>query len=204
MPEVTSILLVGVGGQGTILVSSIISKGLMESGYDVKTSEIHGMAQRGGSVSTQVRFGNKVHSPIVGRGGADFLVGFEVMESARWTPYLKPGGKIVVNDLEIAPAPVLMGRAAYPKGLTDILCARFDTTVVKADRIAKEIGAPRVMNVVLLGAFVEVSALTAIDWESVIAGTVKPAFLDANIAAYRAGRRAAKAAARTFELAATA
>jgi indolepyruvate ferredoxin oxidoreductase beta subunit len=203
MPKVTSILLVGVGGQGTILISSIIAKGLVQSGHDVKTSEIHGMAQRGGSVSTQVRFGEKVHSPIVGRGGADFLVGFEAMEAARWIPWLKPGGKIIVNDLEIPPAPVLMGRAEYPKGLLGILSSRFNTTVVEAGRLAEEIGVPRVMNMVLFGAFVEVSALTDINWETVIAGTVKPQFLAANIAALRAGRREAKAAKRTIKLAAT-
>jgi len=204
MPETTSILLVGVGGQGTLLVSSILSRGLVASGRDVKTSEIHGMAQRGGSVSTQVRFGAKVHSPIIGRGGADFLVGFEAMEAARWTPWLKPGARIVVNDLEIPPAPVLMGRASYPSGLVDVLRARFDATVVKAHAIADEIGAPRVMNVVLLGAFVEASGLTDIDWESVIAGTVKPEFREPNIAAFKAGRRAARSAKRAVELAATA
>jgi indolepyruvate ferredoxin oxidoreductase beta subunit len=161
MSEVTSILLVGVGGQGTILVSSILSQGLVTSGFDVKTSEIHGMAQRGGSVSTHVRFGEKVYSPIVGRGGADILIGFEAMEAARWTPFLKPGGKVVVNDLEIPPSPVLMGRAEYPKGLIEILRARFDTTVVEASRVADNMGAPRVMNVVLFGAFVEASGLTA-------------------------------------------
>jgi indolepyruvate ferredoxin oxidoreductase beta subunit len=204
MPEVTSILLVGVGGQGTILVSSILSKGLVAAGHDVKMSEIHGMAQRGGSVSTQVRFGDKVWSPIVGRGGADIVVAFEVMEAARWLPYLKPGGKVIVNDMEIPPAPVLMGRAEYPKGLLDVIRARFNTTVVNARRIADGIGVPRVMNVVLFGALVEVGALTAIDWEVVIAGTVKPAFLDANIAAYRAGRRVVSTAKRTLELAASA
>jgi indolepyruvate ferredoxin oxidoreductase beta subunit len=202
MPEVTTILLAGVGGQGTILVSSILSKGLVASGRDVKTSEIHGMAQRGGSVSTQVRFGEKVYSPIVGRGGADILVGFETMEAARWTPFLKPGGKIIVNELEIPPMPVLMGRAEYPKGLLDVLRARFDTTIVNAREIADEIGVPRVMNVVLFGALVEASGLTDINWDIVIASTVKPAFLDANLAAYRAGRRAAKA--RPVALAATA
>jgi len=204
MPDVTSILLVGVGGQGTILVGSILSKGLVQAGRDVKTSEIHGMAQRGGSVSTQVRFGDKVYSPIIGRGGADFLVGFEAMEAARWVPYLKPGGRIVVNDLEIPPSPVLMGRAQYPKDLLDVLRTRFDTTIVKAGQIAEEIGVPRVMNAVLLGAFVEIAALTDIAWEIVIAATVKPQFLDANIAAYLAGRRAARNAKRTVVLAATA
>lgn len=204
MPETTSVLLVGVGGQGTILVSAILSRGLIAAGHDVKTSEIHGMAQRGGSVSTQVRFGEKVWSPIVGRGGADYLVGFEAMEAARWIPWLKPGAKVIVNDLEIPPSPVLMGRAAYPKGLIEALRTRYPTTVVNARAIADEIGVPRVMNVALLGAFAEVSGLSGIGWEIAIAGTVKPAFLDANIAAFEAGRRAAKAAVRTPELAATA
>lgn len=204
MPEVTSILLVGVGGQGTILVSSILSKGLIGAGYDVKASEIHGMAQRGGSVSTQVRFGEKVYSPIVGRGGADILVGFEAMEAARWVPFLKPSGKIIVNDLAVPPAPVLMGRAQYPSGLTDILRARFDTTVVEGSRIAQELGAPRVANVVLFGALVVVGGLVGIDWEAVLADTVKPQFLDTNIAAFRAGRSAALAAPRPAKLAATA
>jgi len=204
MREVTSVLLVGVGGQGTILAGTVLSNGLVASGRDVKTSEIHGMAQRGGSVSTQVRFGDKVHSPLIGRGGADFLVGFEMMEAARWIPFLKPGGRIVVNDLQIAPAPVLMGRAEYPKDLLDVLHARFGATIVKAGAIAEEIGVPRVMNMVLFGAFVEVSQLTDINWDIVIASTVKPAFLDANIAAYRAGRRAAREAALPVELAASA
>lgn len=204
MSDVTSILLVGVGGQGTILVSSILSKGLVQAGYDVKMSEVHGMAQRGGSVSTQVRFGKKVYSPIVGHGGADVLVAFEVMEAARWLPFLKPAAKVIVNDMEIPPAPVLMGRAEYPKGLLDVLSARFDTTIVNAQRIAAQIGAPRVMNVVLFGALVEAGALRAIDWEAVIAGTVKPAFIDANIAAYRAGRRLAESQKHPRELAASA
>ena len=204
MPEVKSILLVGVGGQGTILAGAVLAKGLVASGRDVKTSEIHGMAQRGGSVSTQVRFGAKVHSPIIGRGGADYLVGFEAMEAARAIHFLKPGGKIIVNDLQIPPAPVLMGRTEYPKGLTDLLRARFDATIINAGRIAEGIGVPRVMNMVLFGAFVEASRLTDIDWDAVIAASVKPAFLDANIAAYRAGRRAAKEAGRPLELAASA
>jgi len=126
------------------------------------------------------------------------------MEAARWVPYLKPGAKIIVNELEIPPLPVLMGRAQYPKGLLETLRARFDATIVKASEIAAEIGVPRVMNMVLLGAFVEVSGLTDINWEIVIAGTAKPQFLDANIAAYLAGRRAARNAKRTVVLAATA
>lgn len=111
MSDVKNILLVGVGGQGTILASKILTSGLMEAGYDVKMSEIHGMSQRGGSVSTQVRYGDKVLSPIVGKGSADVIVAFETMEALRWLPYLKKGGKIVVNDFEINPAPVNLGKA---------------------------------------------------------------------------------------------
>jgi indolepyruvate ferredoxin oxidoreductase, beta subunit len=188
MSDVTSIMLVGVGGQGTILASSILSKGLVAAGLDVKMSEVHGMAQRGGSVSTQVRFGKAVHSPIVGRGGADILVSFEVMEALRWLSFVKPDGQLIVNDLEIAPAPVLMGRSAYPKGILAVLAAKLATTVVPGLEIARRLGTPRVMNMVLFGALVEAIALTQIDWEAIIAATVKPSFVAVNIAAYRAGR----------------
>ena len=114
MSDVKNILLVGVGGQGTILASKILTSGLMEAGYDVKMSEIHGMSQRGGSVSTQVRYGKEVLSPIVGKGSADVIVAFERMEALRWLEYLKGGGKMVVNDFKINPAPVNLGKAEYP------------------------------------------------------------------------------------------
>ena len=122
MIETKSILLVGVGGQGTILASRILSEGLVEAGYDVKMSEIHGMAQRGGSVSTQVRYGDEVFSPIIGRGEADVLV-FEAMEALRWLEYLKPDGKVVVNDYMIPSVLILMGKEDYPEGVIDIIKA---------------------------------------------------------------------------------
>ena len=108
-----SILLVGVGGQGTILASKLLTTGLMKAGYDVKMSEIHGMSQRGGSVSSQVRYGDEVYSPVIEIGGADILVSFEKMEALRWLEYLKPGGKIIYNDYKIYPMPVLNGKAEY-------------------------------------------------------------------------------------------
>ncbi len=188
MPEVTNIMLVGVGGQGTILVSTILSKGIVASGRDVKMSEVHGMAQRGGSVSTQVRFGDTVYSPIIGEGSADVLVSFEAMEALRWLDFLKPNGKVIVNDLEIPSTPILMGRLDYPKGVIQTLSSKIDTTVVKALDIATELGNPRVMNLVLFGALIEAIGLTDIEWEQIIASTVKKAFVDINIAAYRAGR----------------
>lgn len=187
MSDVTSLMLVGVGGQGTVLVTAILSEGLVGAGYDVKMSEVHGMSQRGGSVSTQVRYGEIVHSPIMGAGAADILVAFEKMEALRWLEYLKPGGKVIVNDFEIPSVPVLLGRRPYPKGVLETLRSQTDTTVIAARDIALTIGDARVMNVVLFGALVGALDLVCLDWEAVITRLVKPAFLEKNIAAYRAG-----------------
>lgn len=132
MDKVTSILLTGVGGQGTILVSRILTQGLIRAGYDVKMSEVHGMAQRGGSVSTQVRFGRKVYSPIIGRGEADIMVAFEKMEAVRYAEFLKPGATVIVNDYEIMPMTVASGLAEYPEGAIEAVKAGFRTVAVKA------------------------------------------------------------------------
>ncbi len=188
MPDVTNVMLVGVGGQGTILVGTILSKGIVGSGCDVKMSEIHGMAQRGGSVSTQVRYGEVVYSPIISRGEADVLVSFEAMEAVRWLDFVKPSGKVIVNDMEIASAPILSGKMDYPQGVLDVLKSKVNTTVVKALDIATKLGNPRAMNLVLFGALVEAIGLTKIEWEPIIASTVKKAFVDVNLAAYKAGR----------------
>ncbi|MGD9568897.1 MAG: indolepyruvate oxidoreductase subunit beta [Sedimentibacter sp.] len=182
-----NILLVGVGGQGTILVSKILSTGLLEAGYDVKMSEIHGMAQRGGSVSTQVRYGDKVYSPIIGIGDADILVSFETMETLRWLEFLKPSGVVVLNDFEIPSAPILSGKADYPQGIIEIIEQKADTKVIKAAEIAENLGNTKVMNVVLLGALIKSMNLTDIDWEKVIKDLVKEKFVDLNIKALRAG-----------------
>lgn len=190
MAETKSILLVGVGGQGTILASKILSAGLVESGYDVKMSEIHGMAQRGGSVSTQVRYGDNVDSPIIGRGTADILVSFETMEALRWLDYLKPEGKIVVNDYEIPSAPILMGKEDYPEGVIDIIKSKANTSVINAAEIAEELGNLKVMNVVLFGALVEAMDLKDIDWEKAIRDNVKEKFIDINIKAFNRGKDA--------------
>jgi indolepyruvate ferredoxin oxidoreductase beta subunit len=185
--ENKNILLVGVGGQGTILVSKILSTGLLEAGYDVKMSEIHGMAQRGGSVSTQVRYGKKVYSPIIGVGDADILVSFETMEAIRWLEYLKPDGVVVVNDYEIPSAPILSGKVDYPKGIIEMLEEKANTTVINAAEIARNLGSPKVMNVVLLGALIKSMNLTHIDWEKVIRDSVKEQFVDLNLKALQAG-----------------
>ena len=188
MSEVKNILLVGVGGQGTILASKILTSGLMEAGYDVKMSEIHGMSQRGGSVSTQVRYGDKVLSPIVGMGSADVIVAFETMEALRWLPYLKKGGSIVVNDFVINPAPVNQGQAEYPEGIIEDLAAKVKVVSLKAGDMAAELGNPKAMNVVLLGALVKaIGTLDDVDWMKHIEKNVKPKFVELNKKAFQAG-----------------
>ncbi len=187
MAETKNILLCGVGGQGIITASKILSAGLITAGYDVKMSEVHGMAQRGGSVTTQVRFGDKVWSPIIGLGQADILVSFETMETGKWLEFLKPDGKVVVNDYRIPSAPILTGAADYPEGVVEALAAKADTTAIKAADIAVELGNIRTMNVVLLGALVKAMGLDNIDWDEVVKTTVKPKFVDVNIKAIKAG-----------------
>ena len=182
-----NILLVGVGGQGTILVSKILSTGLLSAGYDVKMSEIHGMAQRGGSVSTQVRYGEKVYSPIIGIGTADILVSFEKMEALRWLEYLKTEGVVVINDYEIPSAPILSGKADYPKGIIELIKSKADARDINAAETAEKLGNDKVMNVVLLGALIKLMNLTTIDWDKVIKDTVKEKFVDVNIKALHAG-----------------
>ena len=192
MSDVTSVLFVGVGGQGTILASKILTIGLIEHGYDVKMSEGHGMSQRGGSVSTQVRFGQKVYSPIIGEGSADILVSFEEMEAARYARFLKKGGKMVVNKTQIPSLPVLSGACQYPRGIIAELKKHFPVRDLDATKIAIDLGNPKSANVVLLGALIEALGLHDIDWKSIIAKTVKPAFVDINLKAFDAGMAAAR------------
>ena len=188
-----SILLVGVGGQGTILASKILSEGLMLIGYDVKMSEIHGMSQRGGNVSTQIRFGKKINSPIIGIGEADVVVAFEKMEALRWIEYLKPGGSMIVNDYAIPSLPILMGVAKYPEGIVEDLASKTNLTLIEATNIADEIGNSKTMNIVLLGAAVTAlnnqfgGELSEIDWPAIIKDSVKESFVDINIAAFERG-----------------
>ena len=190
MSEVKNILLVGVGGQGTILASKILSQGLILAGYDVKMSEIHGMSQRGGSVSTQIRYGEKVYSPIIGEGEADVIVAFEKMEALRWVSYLRKGGKMVINDYEIPSMPIIMGQADYPDGIIEELSAKADVSVLQAGKMAIERGNSKTMNVILLGALVKAMGIAdhpAIDWEQVVRANVKPQFADINVLAFRLG-----------------
>ena len=182
-----NIMIVGVGGQGTLLASRILGNTVINEGYDVKVSEVHGMSQRGGDVSTQVRFGSRVYSPIVGRGQADVVVAFEKMEALRWIEYLRPDGKMVINDFEIPSVPILMGAAKYPEGIIEVLSSKCDTLTVKAADIAGELGNGKVMNIVLLGALVKAMNVSGIDWKEVITKNVKKGFEELNIKAFEAG-----------------
>ncbi|HWS30339.1 MAG TPA: indolepyruvate oxidoreductase subunit beta [Clostridia bacterium] len=190
MRETKSILLVGVGGQGILLVSRVLTKGLLQAGYDVKMSEVHGMAQRGGSVSTQVRFGEKVYSPIIGRGGADALIAFEKMEALRYAQYLKPSGTVLMNDYEIAPMPVASGAAVYPEGVIEAVQTAFTTYTVNAAEIAISLGNAKCMNVVLLGAMVKAFSLPDVDWEALVKAELPLKLHELNLAAFREGLNA--------------
>ena len=184
---VKSILLVGVGGQGTILASKLLTTGLMEAGYDVKMSEIHGMSQRGGSVSSQVRYGKKVESPVIELGGADILVSFEIMEALRWLEYLKTDGKVIVNNYKIGPISVLSGKNDYAIDIVEEISSKVETIVIDAAKLAKEMGNSKVMNVILLGTTVKSMKLEDIDWEKIIKDNVKEQFIDINIEAFELG-----------------
>ncbi|MBI9106653.1 MAG: indolepyruvate oxidoreductase subunit beta [Spirochaetales bacterium] len=185
---VKNILLVGVGGQGTLLASKLLTTGLMEAGYDVKMNEIHGMSQRGGSVSSHVRYGEKVFSPVIDRGAADILVSFEEMEALRWLEYLKPEGKVVVNKFRSNPVSMLTGDTKYPENILDLITSKADAIILDACQIAEKLGNSRVMNIVLLGALIEVIGINSIDWEGLIEKHVKYDFVDINIKAFKAGR----------------
>lgn len=182
-----NVLLVGVGGQGTILASKLLTLGLMDAGYDVKMSEIHGMSQRGGSVSSQVRYGDHVASPVIERGSADILVAFEKMEAMRWLPYLKKGGKVIVNDFEINPMPVLNGRAVYSERIKPILETLDHIQFVKAMDVADQVGSRKTMNIVLLGALVKSMGLENLKWHDLIEREVKEAFVTLNKNAFDKG-----------------
>lgn len=186
-----SILLVGVGGQGTILASKILTLGLLEAGYDVKMSEIHGMSQRGGSVSSQIRYGDKVESPVIDEGSAQLLIAFEKMEALRYIGYVNPEGTVVINDLEIPSMSVITGAENYNENVTDILKDKVNVKIINASKLANELGNSKVMNIILLGTIIKNMHLEYIDWEKIIKENVKPAFVDLNIKALEVGMEAA-------------
>ena len=187
MEQNKSALLVGVGGQGAILVAKILVGGLMKAGYDVKMSEVHGMSQRGGSVSTQVHWGKKVYSPVIGKAAADIVVSFEKMEAVRYADYLKKDGVAVINDFEMPSSTIAAGMCEYPAGCMEAMEKNFKVFKLDAGKIAEGLGNAKCMNVVLFGSMVKALGMTDIDWEAVIAETVPAKFKELNLAAYRAG-----------------
>ncbi|HHU89911.1 MAG TPA: indolepyruvate oxidoreductase subunit beta [Clostridiaceae bacterium] len=187
MVKVKSILIVGVGGQGTLLASKILTQGLMETGYDVKMSEIHGMSQRGGSVSAHIRYGERVYSPVISEGEADILLSFEEMEAYRWLNYLKPGGKAIINNYRLPSAPILTGQTDYPEGLIEEMAKNVDVIMVNAMDIALGLSFAKSMNIVLLGALIKIAELNNINWENIIRRIVPEKYLEGNLRAFEAG-----------------
>ena len=185
------IIIVGVGGQGILLTSKILGYLALQQGDDVKVSEVHGMSQRGGTVTTQVRFGSKVWSPLIGEGEADVLVSFETMEAMRCLPFLKPGGKVVVNTYEMPSLPVLSGECEYPDGIIDELKKRADTLALDAVKVASDLGMPRGMNVVLLGALIAALGVDDVDWAAALKSCVKRQFFEPNLKCLEAGLKLA-------------
>jgi len=178
----------GVGGQGTILAGKVLTRAAQEAGYDIKVSEIHGMAQRGGSVVTQVRLGEKVYAPVISEGRADFILAFERLEGLRLLPYLKAGGTVIINDQAIPPVPVLVGAAQYPDGIIAYIKSKVPATLVlDALGLASRCGNPRAVNMVLLGALAGSLPLEREIWEKALAETVPEKFLKVNKAAFAAG-----------------
>lgn len=187
--QITNVLMSGVGGQGILLASEILSEAAMLAGFDVKKSEIHGMSQRGGCVVSHVRYGRQVFSPIVPEGEGDILFGFELMETCRSLPLLKPGGAVVANDLRISPPSVLMGQEPYPEGLVECIKARFpDFQLLDGQHVAEQAGNVRAANTVLLGAVSKRLNIAEQFWMQALEKMVPPKALDVNRKAFQLGR----------------
>ncbi|MBQ5490492.1 MAG: indolepyruvate oxidoreductase subunit beta [Treponema sp.] len=189
--QTTNIMIVGVGGQGSLLASKVLGNLLLSQGYDVKVSEVHGMSQRGGSVVTYIRFGDKVYSPVIEEGEADIILSFELLEAARWLPYLKQDGKIVTNTQRIEPMPVITGSATYPEDLLTKLKAK-GATVDALDclSLAQEAGSAKAVNIVLLGRLSTMFDISEDAWLSSLEACVPAKFLELNKKAFAAGRNA--------------
>ena len=185
-----NIMIVGVGGQGSVLASKLLGHLLTAQGFDVKVSEVHGMSQRGGSVVTYVRYGEKVYSPVVEKGEADFIVSFEILETARWLEYLKPDGQIVTSTQQVDPMPVLTGAMAYPENLLE----KIKATGVKVDaidclKLAEEAGSSKAVNLVLLGRLSRYfSDIQEDAWIEAVNSCVPPKFLELNKKAFELGK----------------
>ncbi len=187
MADTKKIMIVGVGGQGTLLASRILGRAVIEMGYDVKVSEVHGMSQRGGSVVTYVKFGEKVHSPIIDRGEADIILAFELLEAYRALPYLKEGGRLVVNRQAMNPMPVITGAAKYPENIEEKMAQKVAVTGVDALKLAEEAGSIKAVNVVLIGLMAKSTQIPYEVWKKAVTETVPPKFLEINQKAFDLG-----------------
>ena len=186
--KTTSVMIVGVGGQGTLLASKLLGKLFLEKGLDVKVSEVHGMSQRGGSVVTYVRFGEKVYSPIVTEGECDFIISFEKLEAARYAGCLRKGGKIIVNTQQIDPMPVITGAAVYPEDILETLKAGgFDIDDFDALTPALEAGSAKAVNIVLMGHFAACTEIPKEKWLAALRKVINPKFLEMNVKAFERG-----------------
>lgn len=187
--RVTNILIVGVGGQGTLLTSRIIAQVAVQMGFDVKVSEIHGMAQRGGSVVSQVRYGKKVYSPIIKKGDADIILAFEKIEAARWLDYLKPDGMVIINNERVNPLPVMSGKEKYPDEIHEKIARLVSQTVViDATAIAAQCGNYRAANVVLVGVLSAAIGIPAAEVEKAIGAIVPAKARQVNLKAFQVSR----------------
>ncbi|MBR0514685.1 MAG: indolepyruvate oxidoreductase subunit beta [Clostridia bacterium] len=186
--KTTSVMIVGVGGQGSLLASRLLGTVLTDEGYDVKVSEVHGMSQRGGSVVTYVRFGEKVYSPIVTEGECDYIISFEKLEAARYAGCLRKGGKIIVNTQQIDPMPVITGAAEYPENILETLKADgFDIDDFDALTPALEAGSAKAVNIVLMGHFAKFSSIAKDKWLAAMQKVINPKFMEMNTIAFNKG-----------------
>lgn len=186
--QVQSIMIVGVGGQGTLLASRILGHAIMQQGYDVKVSEVHGMSQRGGSVVTYVRYGDTVYSPVVNEGEAEFILSFEKLEAARWLSFLKKGGKLITSTQQIDPMPVITGAAVYPEKLIEKMQEKgIELLPVDALSLAKEAGNEKSVNVVLIGVLSRLLPFSEEVWEKALEECVPAKFLEVNKKAFALG-----------------
>ena len=189
--ETKNIMIVGVGGQGSLLASKLLGQLLLSQGWDVKVSEVHGMSQRGGSVVTYVRYGDKVYSPVIDKGEADFIVSFEQLEAARWLSYLKPEGQIVTSTQQMDPMPVVIGAASYPENLIEKMrAAGAKVDALDCLSLAREAGSVKAVNIVLMGRLSHYFDLPEEAWMAALEAVVPPKFLELNKKAFALGKNA--------------
>lgn len=182
-----NIMVVGVGGQGTLLTSRIIGKTALTAGYDVKLSEVHGMAQRGGSVVTFVRYDERVYEPVVEEGCVDVLISFERLEAERYAHFLKPDGVIIVNDCRIDPMTVVIGARTYPENIIERLSEKYKVYSIDAGAVARGLGNSKVLNSVVLGLAAKYIGFSEEEWLEVVKSTVPSKTVDINVKAFKSG-----------------